>query len=119
MKIVTAFLLAVLSYSACSEPDVYQWCQAQIDGTKHLSSLPLDALTLLQKKVSYASSIEELSIATGKNLDKFVSSVQEHQKISKIEAEVRALKLLKQIEMTLISQAFKMHGISSCNGSLS
>ncbi|MEG3757505.1 hypothetical protein V5096_06050 [Pseudoalteromonas carrageenovora] len=110
MKTLFTLILISFNFSTLANVDEYQFCQARVDSIRQLSKLSINELTSLKKSIAIASSIEELNTATSKDFSPVVTSIQEHQKITKALAEKTALQLLKMLETSAISKAISLHG---------
>ena len=106
------FSLLFFVNSTYAQVDVYQWCQAQIDMVKNLSTLPTEVLIEIKSNIAKADSAEKLSVATGKNFEPMIEIIQNHQKISEEEARKVIMSTLKPIEIKRINEAIAMQGVT-------
>lgn len=109
---ITLFAAFALLSSVTHAVDAYQWCQANIDNVRELTSYPLENLSAYRRLLANASTVEELEELTGKKYTELVLIVQQHQGVGREEAEQKALELGKATEIQILGVAIRLHGVS-------
>lgn len=104
-------IILFLAQSSYSQVDVYQWCQANMESIKNLSTLPTETLVRIKGNIAKADSVEELSIVLANDFNPMIAVAQNHQNISEEEARKVVLSTLKSTEINRFNLAISMQGV--------
>lgn len=129
MKYLILVFCFFMSFSSFSMVDEYVFCQVQMESIRILSKIKVDVLEEYRSSILKSKTIDEIKKnheilifigvddKSNKNEDVFLNSIvnqiKSNKGLSKEEAEIEALRLIKYLKLNEINQAIKFNGIDN------